>query len=210
MNKLIVVRAGTTAWQEQDRIQGTVPLPLCDAGKDILDLAAALLKQEQATTLYCSGNESSGTSAEYLCQQCGFKLKKIVEFKEMEFGLWQGLRIKDIQNRYSSVYKQWRKDPFSIYPPQGETLQAVRNRVEPALQKLLDKNSGKTIIVVAARITAAVMDCIMTDTPLERLWEQADNNTTMQQYIRDSSTPQAQRTTLIGPPADNTVQKVTA
>lgn len=210
MNKLIVVRAGTTSWQQQDRIQGIIPLPLCEAGRETLEVVAALLKQEQATSLYCSGNESSGTSAEYLCQQCGFKYKKIVEFKEMDFGLWQGLRIKDIQNRYGSVYKQWRKDPFTICPPQGETLQAVSDRIQPALKKLMDKNSGKTIIIVAARITAAVIDCIMTDTPLNQLWENADKNATMQQYVADPSTSHYQRETLIGFQAERLAQKVTA
>lgn len=208
MNKIIVVRAGITAWQEQDRIQGTVPLPLCDAGMETLDLVATLLKQERVGSLYCSGNESSGASAEYLCQQCGFKFKKIVEFKEMDFGLWQGLRIKDIQNRFGSAYKQWRKDPFSICPPQGETLQAVRDRVQPSLQKLIEKNSEKPIIIVAARITAAIMDCIITNTPLDQLWENADKKITLQQYVSDSSTSDYQRETLIGSPTDHLVQKV--
>jgi len=214
MNKLIVVRAGTTTWQQQDRIQGTIPLPLCEAGKETLDGVAALLKQEQATLLHCSGNESSGTTAEYLCQHCELKPKKIVDLKEMNFGLWQGLHIKDIQMRFGSVYKQWRKDPLSICPPQGETLQDVQDRIEPALQKVLDKNSGKTVIIVAARMAAAVIDCIMTDTPLSLLWDNAGKKATLQQYLPDTSTNASKapckRMTLIGPPADIVAQKVMA
>ena len=214
MKKLIVVRAGTTSWQEQDRIQGTVPLPLCEAGEETLDEVIALLNQEQASLLYCSGNESSGTTAEYLCKHGKLKTKKVVEFKEMNFGLWQGLRIKDIQQRFGSVYKQWRKDPFSICPPQGETLQDVQDRIEPALQKVLEKNSGKTVVIVAARMAAAVIDCIMTDTPLSLFWENADQNATLQQYQPDASTSTShspcKRITLIGPPADISAQKVTA
>jgi len=202
MNKLIVVRAGTTTWQQQDRIQGVIPLPLCEAGEKALDEVMGLLKLEKASELHCSGNESSGATAEYLCEHCGLKYNEISELKEMNFGVWQGLRVKDIQQRFGKVYKQWRKDPFSICPPQGETLQDVQDRIEPALRKVLAQNSGKTTIIIAARISAAVIDCILTGTPLNQLWDNADENAMMLQYTSTSATDEAcTRTTLIGPVA---------
>jgi len=213
MNKLIVVRDGTTTWQEQDRIQGVIPLPLCEAGEKALGKVIGLLKLEKLNLLYSSGNESSGATAEYLCQFCDLKYNEMDEFREMNFGLWQGLRIKDIQQRFSSVYKQWRKDPFSICPPQGETLQQVQDRIRPALQKVLDANSGKTTIIVAAQMAAAVMDCILTNIPLNRLWDNAEENATLLQYIGDSYGEEGdasyKRTTLLAPAPDSLRQKVT-
>lgn len=209
MNKLIVVRAGTTAWQEQDRIQGTVPLPLCEAGIENLNAVTEILQKEPLELLYCSGNESSGTTAEYLTRQCRFKIKKITAFKEMDFGLWQGLRIKDIRTRYATAYRQWSKEPTSICPPQGETLQQVYDRIQPALQKLIDRQNDKTVVLVAARIAAAVIDCILTETPLEKLWDSANESYTMRTYTLDPQTRQYLRETIVGQHVESNAQKVT-
>jgi broad specificity phosphatase PhoE len=187
MNNIIIVRAGSTAWQEDDRLQGTVPLPVTGAGQEVLHKIAQLLVQAHPDSLYSSGNESSGASADFLAKHCKLKARKIAQFKEVNCGLWQGMRIKDIQNRFNSAYKKWRKDPTSITPCQGESLGQVETRVREGLDLIRKKNTGKTVIVVAAHLVSAVIDCILTETSLDQMWHFADKQTSIRNYKVDEA-----------------------
>lgn len=177
MNKLIVIRAGETAWQQgrptadESRIQGTVSLPLTSAGREALQTIAAKIDQLHPDCLYSSGNESSGPTADYLAQLCELKTKKLPDLHEVDCGLWQGLRISEIKKRYGRAYRQWRCDPTSVRPPQGESLEEAAVRVRESLLCLYRKNQDKTIVVVAAVMAAGLIECLMTGTPLEQLWQ---------------------------------------
>jgi len=177
MNKLIVIRAGETAWQQgrptadESRIQGTVSLPLTDAGRKLLRTLAANIDRLNPDCLYSSGNESSGPTADYLAQLCNLKMKKLPDLHELDCGLWQGLRVSEIKNRFGRAYRQWRCDPTSVRPPQGESLEEAALRVRKSLLCLNKKNQDKTIVVVAAVMAAALIECLMTGTPLEQLWQ---------------------------------------
>ena len=112
MNKLILIRAGKTIWQEgqptadESRLQGTVSLPLTEVGKKCLQKAAEILEREEIDAIYSSGNESSGPAAQYLARLCRLKTKKAPGLRELNFGLWQGLLIGEIKKRYGRAYRQ--------------------------------------------------------------------------------------------------------
>lgn len=177
MNKLIVIRAGETVWQQglptadESRIQGTVSLPLTSAGRESLRTLAANIDQLRPDCLYSSGNESSGPTADYLAQLCELKTKKLPDLHELDCGLWQGLRIIEIKKRFGRAYRQWRCDPTSVRPPQGESLEEAALRVRKSLLCLNKKNQDKTIVVVADVMTAGLIECLLTGTPLEQLWQ---------------------------------------
>ncbi len=177
MNKLIVIRAGETIWHQgrptadESRIQGTVSLPLTAAAEESLGALSATIDQYHPNCIYSSGNESSGPTAQFLGQLCALKPKALPDLHELDCGLWQGLRIGEIKKRYGRAYRQWRADPTSVRPPQGESLEEAALRVRKSLQDLNIKNQDKTIVVVAAVMVAALIECLLTDTPLEQLWQ---------------------------------------
>ena len=182
MNKLILVLAGSSAWEESlagpddRRLQGTLPLPLSQAGKNALRQIAAYLQQEklipeiESECLYSSGNESSGSTADYLARLCRLKTKKLPSLCELNCGLWQGLRIGEIKKRYGRAYRQWRNDPASVCPPEGEAIQEACNRIKGAMETISKKNHGGTVVIVAAQIAAALIECCLTGCDLEQLW----------------------------------------
>ena len=170
---------GTTEQPEassERRLQGTLPLPLSDQGKQDLVSVAQMLKQYDAQAIYSSGNESSGPTAEHLAELCSFKTKKNTDLKELNCGLWQGLRYKDIEKRYSNAYKQWRNDPESICPPDGELFASCRERIEDALLSIIKKSKSQTIVIVVAEIAAAIIECLLTDKLSKDFWDIADQS----------------------------------
>lgn len=204
MKKLILIRAGSTAWQEgsreefcccskptddEARLQGRVPLPLSETDKEALKEIAVVLRQEDAEVIYNSGNESAGPTAEYLSELCSIKTKEAPNLRELDCGLWQGLKIKDIKKRYGRAYRQWHSDPASICPPQGENLVAAGERICEALQKIAKKNKDKIVVVIAAPIAAALIECILNRGSLDKFWHFAENPKPLRAYdLRNEET----------------------
>ena len=182
MKKLILVRAGSTAWEESSgsrydgfasddwRLQGTVPLPLTEQAKQALSSISSALVCEGAEMIYSSGNESSGPTAQYLARMSRLKSKEAPMIVELDCGLWQGLMIKEIKNRIERAYRQWLSDPTSICPPQGESVTSASERICRALLLLQNKNNDKTVVIVGAKIVAALIECILTDSGLNQIW----------------------------------------
>lgn len=204
MKKLILIRAGSTAWQESSpekfccgskpiddeaRLQGRVPLPLSETDKKALKENAVALHQENAEVIYNSGNESAGPTAEYLSELYSIKTKEDPNLRELDCGLWQGLKIKDIKKRYGRAYRQWHSDPASISPPQGENLVAAGERICLALQKIAKKNKDKTVVIIAAPIAAALIECILNHGRLDKLWHFVENPKPLQAFdLRNEET----------------------
>ena len=174
MKSLILVRAGDTAWEEDNRIQGTVPLPLVESGKKAMEAAAAEVLLHQPDVLYSSGNESSGPTASFLAKLCRLKNRKLATLREVDCGLWQGLREEEVKHRFERAYRKWRLDPTSITPPQGEGLQDACLRITRGLETLRRKNRDKTVVMVAARMVAGLIECILGGVGAEQLWRFAN------------------------------------
>lgn len=171
MRKLILVRAGASAWDEQKRLQGIVSLPLCDAGKEALRPVAQEIEALSPDVLFSSGNESAGPTAEWLGTLCGLKPRKLVGLHEMDCGMWQGLREEEIRRRFGTAYREWRHDPGLLAPPQGESLAEVWERVRAGLAELRRKNRGKVVVLVAARIVSALIECAVRGVEPRLFWQ---------------------------------------
>ena len=175
MKKIVVIPAGSSAWADSGaspqthRIQGTVPLPLTETDKRCLQQAAEQLLALRPDCLYSSGNESAGPTAEYLGQLCSCKPRTIADFRELNCGVWQGLRIAELEKRFGRTYRQWVKDPTSVCPPHGETVHQAEQRLRQALQTVNKRHRDKTVLLVAAPMVAGVIECILTNKPLGQL-----------------------------------------
>jgi broad specificity phosphatase PhoE len=174
MKKILIVRAGSPAWKEEDRLQGTLPLPISESGKEVLNRISSLLREEGVDCLYSSGNESSGPTSQYLSELCGFKTKKHPGLRELDCGLWQGLRIHEIKKRFGSSYKQWRMDPTGFTTPQGEAMLAAYERVKEAVSHITKKSRSKPIAIVAGQIVSALIECYLTQGDPKYVWQLVD------------------------------------
>lgn len=178
MNKLILVRPGRTAWDEEDidtlddcRLQGTLPLPLSASGQKALEQIVESLRREQLECLYSSGNESSGPTAKHLAKLCRLKARKVAALRELDCGSWQGLRFGEIKKRFPRAYRQWRNDPAKAAAPQGESMQEAFDRVAAGLDSILDKAQDETVVVVAAPIVCGLIECYLMEKSLDELWQ---------------------------------------
>jgi broad specificity phosphatase PhoE len=148
MTRLLLIHAGPTPWDAENRLTGAHSLPLTTdaelAARSLIDAIA-----DKPTGLYLYRNdEACEQVAQIVAKRFGLRLRDRPELSELKLGLWEGLARDDARRRFASVFLKWEEEPLSIEPPEGEALGAAIERVKPALRKILRRNKDGIVVLV--------------------------------------------------------------
>ncbi len=171
MLKLLIIRTGATEYEAQSRVQGTLDIPLSEDGRQQIELVASALREMQINACYAGPGLATQQSVDILAAQLKLKTKILDDLRNLDHGLWQGMLINDIKVKQPKVYRQWQEHPETVCPPEGESLQVVRERLHRALAKIAKKQkSGTTAVIVAEPVTTLLKNALRDDA-LGNLWE---------------------------------------
>ena len=173
--RVLLVRSGPTDWDDAGRLQGDTDLPLSDCGRDAFAARVASVASDPAhdalDVVLHGPDECSGQSGRILAAQLGVRARQVEDLREMDLGLWEGMRESELLERHPTVYKQWRADPTSVTPPDGDTLAdaEARSKRAPCISRSIvgpwrrrDRPSPDL---------AGSERCWLTGRPLDDLWE---------------------------------------
>lgn len=157
MVQIVLARPGSTDFDQQGRIQGTLDIPLNEQGNhEVADLIRDFQKLG-IEVVYCSDGEPAVQTATAIATALNVKLKRLENMQNLDQGLWQGMLIDDVRRRQPRVFRQWQEQPECVCPPQGEMLADARERIQHALKKLLRKHKeGMIALVVPEPLTSLV------------------------------------------------------
>lgn len=172
MFQLLVIDAGDTEYDDQGRIQGTLDVPLSAAGRQQVAQAAQELDEAGIvpSALYVGPCRSARETAAGVGEVLHLKPKLVSGLANIDHGLWQGMLIEDVKQNQPRVYKRWRESPDSVCPPQGETLQAVRERLSRALSKVAKRRRSELAAIVAPRPVSRVIRSMVRGESINDLW----------------------------------------
>ena len=176
MSQVILIRPGATLYDEQNRVQGILDIPLSERGRlEVMRMAQRLarsLGSSSLAALYCGPGENLIRTAEIVGQVLGIRPKRISEFRNLDQGLWQGLQIDEIRRRNTKLFRQWIDDPATICPPQGETVERAMDRIKAAFRPLLRRHQEEAIGLVVGEPLARLVACYLRGEPRVHLEEQ--------------------------------------
>jgi broad specificity phosphatase PhoE len=173
MLRIILVRPGTTDYDHQGRIQGTLDIPLNEQGAAEAKSLAEQLRGENIELVYASGARPALESAEVIATALGVKLKRLDQMENLDHGLWQGMLIDDVRRKHPKVYRQWQEQPESVCPPDGEMLAQAEERVRSAISKLTKRHRDGVIAVVLPEPLASLMRACVKHNGVGDLWKAA-------------------------------------
>jgi len=170
---LLLFRSAPTVWDIDARLAGASDHPICPEGRRRLDEAIDGLNGANLDVILCAPDEASIQTAELLAAANDVKVRKIKGLEEVGLGLWEGLRLEDIAERYPSAHKQWINNPSTVRVPGGESLAAAELRILEALTYGLDKTKAgrERIGVVVRPIAWGLIRCWLSETPIDRIWQ---------------------------------------
>jgi broad specificity phosphatase PhoE len=174
MVQILLIRPGTTEYDQQGRVQGTLDIPLCEDGRQEVERMVDELRGQPIVAIYASPCQAAAQTAEALGAALDVKIKTLDKLQNLDQGLWQGLLVAEVKAKQPKVYRQWQEQPETVCPPQGETLVAARQRVQSALGKLLKKNKSDGLLaIVAPEPLASVIGNVLGNDAWGDLWQGA-------------------------------------
>jgi broad specificity phosphatase PhoE len=171
MVKFVLIRPGSTDYIEQGRIQGTLDVPLSADGNAEVDSALAGLCELEIDALYYAPCQAAEETAKKIANETKLKPKKISALSNLDHGLWQGMLVDEVKRKHPKIYRQWQERPESICPPEGETLGCARERIQPALQKLIKRHKNGIVGLVVPEPLASLVACHLGQAEIGDLWK---------------------------------------
>jgi broad specificity phosphatase PhoE len=168
MTQVVLIRPGATAYDEQNRVQGILDIPLSDRGRaEVAQLAEKLAGTANGTkiatvalaALYCGPGESALRTAEVIGKALGLRPRRIDDLRNLDQGLWQGLQREEIKRRNVKVFRQWVDDPVTVCPPLGETIATALERIKATLRPLIKRHQDESIGLVVGDPIAQLIAC---------------------------------------------------
>lgn len=173
--RVTLVRSGATAWDDAGRLGGTCDLPLSEAGREVVRAALAGLNGEVVNTIFSGPDEASLETAQALRAVKGGKVKVLEGLKELDFGLWEGLRLDEIEEKCPTAYRQWCDNPAAVMVPEGESIEEASQRLFHTLGRALERVRGDAgaPAVVLRPVAHALIVSAAAGMPPQRLGESA-------------------------------------
>lgn len=171
MLRVILVRPGTTDYDQQGRIKGNLDIPLNAEGTAQVAALAEELSLVPIDRIYASPCRAAEQTAELLGHRLGAKCKLFNPLRNLDHGLWQGKLIDEVRQTQRKVYRQWQENPETVCPPEGEMLDDARRRVCAALEKILRKRKSGIVALVVPEPLASIVRSVLDHSALGDLWK---------------------------------------
>ena len=167
---LLVVRHGETARTRDRRFTGWQDVPLTERGQREADAIARALSARNVTAVYSSPLDRTRTTAEALAKLHRLDVRVDGGFREMGFGVWEGLNVDEVTARYPDDFRRWREAPHTLVVEGAERLGDVAGRVTASLAALEQEHAGGTVVLVTHAVVIRLLVLKALGLGSERLW----------------------------------------
>jgi broad specificity phosphatase PhoE len=174
MLKIVLIRPGSTDYDCQERIQGTLDIPLNEQGQTEATQTAQQLRESGVEVIYAPPCEPAYDTAKTIAQALDVKIRKLDRMQNLNQGLWQGMLVKDVRRKQPKVYRQWQEQPENVCPPEGEMLAAAEQRVHNAMMKLLKRHKEGIIAICVPEPLLSLVRRFIVRGELGDLWKPAN------------------------------------
>jgi broad specificity phosphatase PhoE len=181
--RVLLIRPGSTDFDEQGRMKGCLDMPLSDRGIEQAESLARELASIRVKTIFTSPCESACQTAHCLADEQhaagrDVKVKVVDAFRNVDHGLWHGKLIDEVRRNHPKVYRQGHDHPEEFCPPGGEPVGDARARVGKVLRKHLKKGRDGVIAMVIPEPMASVVESILRGDDLESVWKNETDSAT--------------------------------
>lgn len=179
MNTYYLVRHGQTVWNTLGQTQGHGNSPLTELGiQQAKDLAEAL-KEYPIDIIYCSDLGRAVETAEIIGKELDIEIHPTEYLREMGFGVWEGMPLREIEKIYPESFKMWRNEPEKVHIEGGETLDMIKQRQDKLIEELNKKYKNKHILLVSHSVTVRVMLLSFLESHVRNIYRIKQDNTAL-------------------------------
>jgi len=161
MTQIVLIRPGSTDFDKQGRIQGSLDIPLSDDGRQQAARLTSDLRPHAMALVYTSPCKAAVETGQVLSAGLGVRLKQLAKLCNLDQGLWEGMEVEEIKRRHPKIFRHWQEHPECVCPPAGESWEAAQQRVTGALDKVRKKHKGETVGLIVPEPLASMVRALL-------------------------------------------------
>lgn len=168
MTHIFLVRHGEVAGNSGARrtLVGWGDPPLTARGEAQAQAVARRLRRETIQAVYVSDLQRARRTAEYIADEHGLSAQCDAAWREICFGAWEGLSEAEITADWSEQWQQRQADPVQVSAPDGESLNDVWARLQPAWQQIVRDHQDGMVALVGHNTTLRLLLCHLLAAPV--------------------------------------------
>ncbi|MSR42559.1 MAG: histidine phosphatase family protein [Pedosphaera sp.] len=164
--RLYLLRHGEVEARYQRVFGGRIDMELSPHGHAQAAALAKFLERVAFDAIYASPMKRAQQTLAPLAGQYLRKPVILPDLREMDFGVWTGLKWSEVQERHDVSVHQWLEQLDKGTVPEAESTAETRARVEPCLQRILTESQGKTVAVVCHGGIVRTLLALLLDLPI--------------------------------------------
>jgi broad specificity phosphatase PhoE len=157
LRQLVLVRHGETDGQSSVRFHGSADVDLSAEGRAQMQRVAAGLVRVPDVVV-ASPLRRSWRAAVIAGKGAPVRLE--ADFREIDFGRWEGLTKQEIQARDPVLYEDWQRRAPGFEYPGGELRSDFRDRVQRGLERLLGNPVRDGLLVLHKGVIRTVVETL--------------------------------------------------
>ncbi len=162
------------------RYNGHIDVDLSENGVLQMEKLGKFLKENKdvvgnISKIYCSDLKRSRKSAEIVANHTGSPIFQHRELRELAQGIWEGLTLEEVFEKYPDMVKERFRDFVNYRVPGGESIIDGERRATPLLNSIIQENQGKTVAIVAHSGINSIMITKLLGMPFELIMKMRSN-----------------------------------
>lgn len=177
--RMLLIRHGETVWNKDAKLQGQTDIPLSEQGIKQAIALSKRLSGRKIEAFYASNLTRAIKTASIVAEPHHRQVIMLPGLQELNFGDWEGLTFKEIQQNYSDLSQTWWSNPLETRIPGGETLNELAERSNQTIKDIVLKHSDQTVAVVAHGGTIRSIVGTVLGIDLNQYWKLRQDNASL-------------------------------
>jgi broad specificity phosphatase PhoE len=145
---VLLIRHGTTQSNMNKVYTALSDEDISSQGRAQIARLSHRLKRERIDAVYSSPLQRTRTVAELVAREHHLDYMIVDDFKEIDFGEWEGRSKEEVQKKWPELWDQLMRDPGKITLPGGESFRAAMERAVDAFEGVVKNNLEKCIAII--------------------------------------------------------------
>ena len=153
MKKLYLIRHAHTVDNDLKRYSGFSDTDLSETGKEQSKQLCEYLKENvRVDKVYTSFLKRTYETVRPYLEWSSLPVVKKEGLNEMNFGKFDSLTLKEIEEKYPIEYKEFMKGDVMYRFPEGENLEETYNRNIKAFEEIMNENDGDESVMIVGHM----------------------------------------------------------
>ena len=154
--RILLVRHGETDGESSIRYHGSTDVDLSEEGREQVARAGRKVRLQPIGLVVASPLRRSWKAAWIVGDGAPVRLER--DFREVDFGRWEGLTMEEIQIRDPILCADWVSGAEGFGYPEGESREGFRSRIARGLERLMANDVHSALLILHKGVIRVIVE----------------------------------------------------